>query len=136
MSNEFNEGVQILLERMKTHPNEFDGLLKGADDFNNRIFTSRWGAVVAKYWPVLTDEEKQAIEAGLHEANRLNLTAAVMDTLINKDTHKHGEFAYEVSQGKLGHAVQGSVSGVGVYNPMLSAVASSNVPISVAKEIK
>lgn len=141
MSDEFIEGVKIMLERMKTNPEEFDGLMKGSGEFSERLYTSRWGGIMARYWTVMTDAEKQAVEAGLYEANRHNFTAAVMDTLFNKGTHEHGEFVYEVSQGKLGHAVQGSIAGSGlggalnsgVYNPTLAAVASSNTPLNIAK---
>lgn len=141
MNDEFIEGVKIMLERMKTNPEEFDGLLSDSGQFGERLYTSRWGGVVSRYWAVMTDEEKLAVAAGLREANRQNLTATVMDTLFNKGNHKHGEFAYEVSQGKLGNAVQGSIVGSGlggalnsgVYNPTLAAVASSNTPLNIAK---
>lgn len=141
MSDQFIEGVKIMLERMKTNPEEFDGLISDSGQFSERLYTSRWGGIMARYWTVMTDAEKQAVEAGLYEANRHNFTAAVMDTLFNKGNHKHGEFAYEVSQGKLGNAVQNSIVGSGlggalnsgVYNPTLAAVASSNAPLTAVK---
>jgi len=77
-----NEGVQIILERMKTHPDEFDGV--GA--IHNSQYTlggSKWGTVISRYWEFITEEEHAALKAGITEANRQNLTSAVLRTLTN-----------------------------------------------------
>ena len=49
-------GVEILLERMKTNPEEFIG---GP--------TSKWSRVIDRAWEVLGEEERNALQAGMME---------------------------------------------------------------------
>ena len=71
-----NDGVKILLERMKTHPEEFvdDGLL-GA---------TKWSGVLNYYDSVLTSEEKKAIQEGMLQIKRDAFTKQVMEMLIEE----------------------------------------------------
>lgn len=71
--SEINEGVRILVERMKTNPEEFFG---GA-------ILGKWHHVLATAsaakW--LTKEEHDMIDAGLNEVYRSEFTAMVLTTL-------------------------------------------------------
>lgn len=67
------KGVEIVIDRMKTHPEEF---------FNGN---TKW------YWlfneqakSCLTSEEKEAIQAELGEVRRKEFTAKVMETLLEE----------------------------------------------------
>lgn len=63
-------GVEILLERMKTNPEEF---IEGG--------FSKWSRVIDYSWQVLTEEERQALQAGMNEAKRDHFNGEVMKVL-------------------------------------------------------
>jgi hypothetical protein len=71
-----NDGVNILLERMKTHPEEF------VSDFSHG--NTKWSRLVDFYDNVLTDEEKKAIKDGVIELNRAEFTKKVLEMLIEE----------------------------------------------------
>ena len=70
------EGLKILLERMKTHPEEF------FDDDNGYVGSSKWGRLIHKYNKVLTKEEIKAYNDALHELHRQRFTADVLESLL------------------------------------------------------
>ena len=72
------EGLKILLERMKTHPEEF------LDDSDGYVGSSKWGKLMHKYNKVLTKEEIKAFNDALHELHRQQFTAEVLESLISK----------------------------------------------------
>ena len=63
-------GLEILLERMKTNPEEF---VEGG--------YSKWSRVLDTGWNVMTEEERQALQAGMHEAKRDHFNGEVMRVL-------------------------------------------------------
>jgi hypothetical protein len=67
-----NEGLKIMLERMRTNPEEFAKNSK------------KWGWV-DNYRVVLDADEITALDAGLREAWREMFTREVMSTLINRE---------------------------------------------------
>ena len=67
-----NDGVKILLERMKTHPEEF---IPPA---------IKWSSLVDFYDSVLTDEEKKTIKDGIVELNRAEFTKKVLEMLMEE----------------------------------------------------
>lgn len=70
------EGLKILLERMKTHPEEF------FDDDNDYVGSSKWGRLIHRYNKVLTKEEIKAYNDALHELHRQRFTADVLESLL------------------------------------------------------
>jgi hypothetical protein len=63
-------GVEILLERMKTNPEEFvEGRL------------SKWSRVMDTAWAVLTEDERTVLQSALIEAKRDHFTGEVMRVL-------------------------------------------------------
>lgn len=88
-----NDGVKMVLERMKTHPEEFYGE------------ESRWSYVMSRYEKFFTQEEKNNLENAITELRRGEFTARVMEKLleepvkISKDT-----FTFETT----GRAMWGS----------------------------
>ena len=63
-------GVEILLERMKTNPEEFT---EGG--------MSKWSRVMDASWAILTEEERTALQAGINEAKREHFNGEVMRVL-------------------------------------------------------
>lgn len=71
-----NDGVKILLERMKTHPEEFVSSM--------HLGRTKWSSLVDFYDNVLTDEEKKAIKDGVIELNRAEFTKKVLEMLMEE----------------------------------------------------
>ena len=63
-------GVEILLERMKTNPEEF---IEGG--------LSKWSQVMNNAWDILTEQERKALEDGAKEAKREHFNGEVMRVL-------------------------------------------------------
>lgn len=63
-------GVGILLERMKTNPEEF---IEGG--------LSKWSRVMDAGWSVMTVEEQKALQDGMNEAKREHFNGEVMRVL-------------------------------------------------------
>ena len=63
-------GVEILLERMKTNPEEF---IEGG--------YSKWSRVINNSWDILTEQERKALEDGTKEAKRDHFNGEVMKVL-------------------------------------------------------
>jgi len=75
-----NGGVEIILERMKTHPDEF---VIGSPI----SYDSKWGSFLreiidAEYF---NEAEKEAVLIAIREANRENFTGRVMQHLAGED---------------------------------------------------
>lgn len=76
-------GVEILLERMKTNPEEF---VEGG--------LSKWSRVLDAGFAVMTEDEREALQAGMIEAKREHFNGEVMkvlaqghDDLVTMDSH-------------------------------------------------
>ena len=67
-------GVKIILERMKTNPEEFTGL-----NTNNK-----WGRIIADYQDILNPQEIEAIKEGLRRINLNRFNEQVLKTLMNE----------------------------------------------------
>lgn len=65
----------VLLERMKTHPEEF----------SEGIESSRWGKILETYSDCLTTEERKKLADGVHSARRQMLNEAIMKRLAGED---------------------------------------------------
>ena len=63
-------GVEILLERMKTNPEEF---VEGG--------YSKWSRVMGEGWDILTEEEQTALRDAHNKAKRDHFTGEVMRVL-------------------------------------------------------
>ena len=63
-------GVGILLERMKTNPEEF---IEGD--------ASKWSRVMGRGWDIFTEEERTALQDALTEAKREHFNGEVMRVL-------------------------------------------------------
>ena len=69
-----NEGVKILLERMKTHPEEFiDGL---------GIRMSKWGSLIAQFREYLDETDINTLEEAYKPLMQQHFTERVMTELL------------------------------------------------------
>lgn len=66
-----NDGVKILLERMKTNPEEFVGV------------HSKWNHVISEHIAFLEEDDRKAITGGLDKIMQQHFTEEVMKELID-----------------------------------------------------
>jgi hypothetical protein len=69
--------VEILIERTKTHPEEFS-----EGQLNKH---SKWGDLINNFSPCMTQEEREALAAAMTEAKRTLFNEAVMKRLAGSD---------------------------------------------------
>jgi hypothetical protein len=77
MSEEFCDGVKILLKRMESNPEEF----KGADNKWHNLIPKGSGGYV-DWSHALTEEETKALAEGVRKIHRVVYTEKVMSTLL------------------------------------------------------
>ena len=86
MSEEFCAGVQIVLKRMESNPEEF------------KLGSKKWDWITEAHWAtVVSHEEHIAITKSLNAIRRREFTDQVMSTLLN-DTSPQAEFNWAVNQ--------------------------------------
>ena len=93
-------GIEILIERMKTHPEEF-------------YRASRWSSLVSDFAKFLSEDDRKAFEHGIAECRKQELTEIIMDRIVNEDKEDK-EILNRLNAAKAIHGV--STSRV-VYNP-------------------
>ena len=69
--------IQILIERTKTHPEEFSEWQLSKH--------SKWGDLINNFSPCMTQEERDALAAAMTEAKRTLFNEAVMKRLVGTD---------------------------------------------------
>lgn len=67
-----NEGVLMILDRIKTNPEEFIG--------------TRWNPIIDQYLNVLTVDEAKAIKDELRALRRSEFTRVVMQEILKEST--------------------------------------------------
>ena len=94
--SEMNEGIQIILNRMKTNPEEFfdDG--------------GRWKWIFKEVMrEVMTETEKVAIHEQLKQVRRMEITAKAAATILKADEKEQEAYDYGKAPAKLeGEKVQ------------------------------
>lgn len=79
-------GIELMLKRMETHPEEFVGVQGGC--------SKEWYAVITPVIPHLTDEERQVIEEALKKAYREHFTGQVMKKVAGEAVMTERERQY------------------------------------------
>jgi len=70
-----NDGVKILLARMKTHPEEFA--------YNPNEGAGKWSKLLNTFRHALTKEEIDSLDEGVRDIERERFTELVMQELLN-----------------------------------------------------
>ena len=86
--SEYHDVVKLLLARMESHPEEFTNINMTREQ--DRLYTSRWGALITQFWHVLTREEQAALDNALVTANRNNFHSEVMKELLDPKIDRIG----------------------------------------------
>jgi len=72
-----NDGMKIILERLKTHPEEFESL-------DNPFATeSKWTNLIHRYERNLPEEDLKAFKQAIDEVRQAEFTAKVMEELLD-----------------------------------------------------
>jgi hypothetical protein len=86
-------GVEILLERMKTNPEEFLGIDGGY---------SKWGRVMLMGREFFTEEERKALDSGLIGARREMFNSEVLRVLTGNDEQEaERNYPYATTAGSM-----------------------------------
>lgn len=73
-----NNGLKILIERMKTNPEEFR--------LGYRAGGKRWNALIEEYWEIFTDEEKAQYQEALREVRLGMFEEEVLKELMRDES--------------------------------------------------
>jgi hypothetical protein len=73
-----NDGMKIILERMKTHPEEFKKTDKNPFSHNNK-----WLGLVSEYGDSLPKEDMKAFRDAVNAMKQEEFTAKVMEELLD-----------------------------------------------------
>jgi hypothetical protein len=87
--SEPHDVVKLLLARMESHPKEFAGITITREQ--DRLYTSRWGALINQFWYTLTTEEQTAINDKLLIVNRHHFHSEVMRELLDPKESRAGK---------------------------------------------
>jgi hypothetical protein len=72
-----NDGMKIILERMKTHPEEFK------DDNKPFAYDGKWIGLVSEYENNLPEEDMKAFKEAIDVMRQEEFTAKVMEELLD-----------------------------------------------------
>jgi hypothetical protein len=73
-----NDGMKIILERMKTHPEEFKD-----EDNSPFAYNGKWVGLVHKYENNLPEEDMKAFKEAVNVMRQEEFTAKVMEELLD-----------------------------------------------------
>jgi hypothetical protein len=72
-----NDGMKIILERLKTHPEEF------TDSDNPFAYNGKWTRLIHKYEANLPKEDLEVFKNAIDEIRQQEFTAKVMEELLD-----------------------------------------------------
>ena len=81
VAREMNNGVALLLERMKTNPEEFT-----VDQYNS----SKWVGSIQVHKAFLSPEDCKALDEGLNKVLQQSFTEQVLEGLVNSKKSEDG----------------------------------------------
>lgn len=100
---EMNAGVELLLKRMETHPEEFV-----TETMTPAL--SKWNRVIEYYMPYLSVEDRDALKEGLNALHQQKFTEMILEALVDPKSSKDGVSLYSMlhpNATHLGGATQG-----------------------------
>jgi len=105
-------GLEILLDRMKTNPEEF--LFDGRAPYEGEVFGGKWADLLDYAWRVADKDERDALESARKEFYRDDFNERVMKRLAGEEV-KQETSPYIVKQSQQPHwtdprmAMQGQI---------------------------
>ena len=100
-----NEGIKILIERMKTNPEEFD--------FSER--DNKWESLVYRYSDWLDEGDRTAFKEAISSMRQEKFTQEVMKELLDPKSEEVSPFIYQPHPMRTGGMTQGVSSVVNPY---------------------
>ena len=89
-----NDGVRILLERMKTNPEEFIG--------EDSFAYSKWGSLIGAYKEFLDPEDQKVLTNGLNALLQQAFTEKVLQELIDPvEENSIAKLSAEIKKARL-----------------------------------
>lgn len=121
-------GLEILLARMKTNPEEF--LNEGHVPYEGQVFGGKWSDLLDYAWRVATEEERQALEDARREFYRDDFNERVFKRLAGEEV-KQEVSPYIVKQSQQPHwsdtrSIQGALQGGTISTAMGQAALQAN----------
>jgi hypothetical protein len=111
-------GLDILLARMKTNPEEF--LIEGRVPHDGEIFGGKWSDLLNYAWRVATEEEQEMIKKARDEFYRDDFNERVFKRLAGEEKQGEKEETMKIKMGarySVGHSdPRGGLFGAGVGN--------------------
>lgn len=107
-----NEGVKILIERMKTNPEEF---AIGDGGFHT---LSKWGRLIADYQTYLEPEDCEILKNAINKLHQQTFTEKVMKELLAPEEND--------DLGKPWYTARAQGTGLGGVTPVRSSVTLNN----------
>ena len=108
-------GLEILLARMKTNPEEF--LVEGRAPHDGEIFGGKWSDLFDYAWRVGTEDERAAIQEARKEFLRDDFNERVFKRLAGEETKQENMKIKITERYATGHAdPRGGLFGAGVGN--------------------
>ena len=112
-------GLEILLDRMKTNPEEF--LKDNSVPYEGEMFGGKWNDLISYAWRIATEEERQMLEDARREFYRDDFNERVMKRLAGEEMKPIEQPSpYIVKQSSWNDpraALQNSVLQGGQYDP-------------------
>lgn len=119
VAKEMNNGVALLIERMKTHPEEF------VPEYDGGV--TKWGNAIGQYRTYLTAEDSKALDDAWKEtvvtAMRQKFTERVLEELVDPKSQINPYLASPTAM-PLGGATQGHSTALNQATNALNAIGS------------
>jgi hypothetical protein len=91
-------GLDILLDRMKTNPEEF--LDRGHVPYEGQVFGGKWADLLEYAWRVADKDEQEALESARKEFYRDDFNERVMKRLAGEEQEQRPETMTYKTQGR------------------------------------
>ena len=122
-------GLEILLNRMKTNPEEF--LKDNSVPYEGEAFGGKWADLLTYAWRVATEEERKALDDARREFYRDDFNERVMKRLAGEEVKQDTSPPYIVKQPQQPHwtdprmAMQGQIQPLQQNGMITTTIGSS-----------
>ena len=121
-AKEFHPLVELLLARMKSHPEEFEGdMSSGLYSDRNLPTGLRWAQVISHMKDYLTPEEEVAVTAALRVIRMDSIHRHAMDELLNGEERRRKEREEEERWQQMVHKQSMGASGTLTHQQMANS---------------